>query len=49
MIDKNEFRESLSRYCLSIPDAENVLKRMDELDKEVKEKNKKEKAAEAKD
>ena len=47
--DKNEFRESLSRYCLSIPDAENVLKRMDKMDQEVKKQNKKEKAAEAKD
>ena len=47
--DKNEFRESLSKYCLSIPDAENILKRMDEMDKQVKEQNKKEKAVEAKD
>ena len=52
--DKNEFRESLSRYCLSIPDAENILKRMKEIDeqmkKDIKEKqNKKEKFKGAKE
>ena len=28
------FRESLNEYCLNIPEAENILKRMSELDKQ---------------
>ena len=47
--DKNEFRESLSKYCLSIPDAEKILERMEILDKEIEDKNKAEKEAEAKE
>ena len=29
-----EFRNSLNEYCLNIPEAENILKRMSELDKQ---------------
>ena len=31
-IDLAGFRESLNEYCLGIPEAENILKRMEELD-----------------
>jgi len=47
--DKDAFRESLNKYCLSIPDAENILKRMGDIDKQEKEQNKKEKEAAAKE
>ena len=30
----NEFRDALNEYCLNIPEAENILKRMVELDKQ---------------
>tara|TARA_R100000458_G_scaffold19814_1_gene17524 strand:+ start:1425 stop:1748 length:324 start_codon:yes stop_codon:yes gene_type:complete len=45
--DKKEFRESLNNYCMQIPQAENILKRMSDIDKqmdkEIKEQNKNEK------
>ena len=45
--DIKGFRKSLNEYCLQIPEAENILKRMDELDKQleedIKNKEKKEK------
>ena len=44
--EKNMFRESLSKYCLSIPDAEKILERMEILDKEAEDKNKAENKAE---
>tara|TARA_R100000458_G_C8239463_1_gene218932 strand:- start:34 stop:393 length:360 start_codon:yes stop_codon:yes gene_type:complete len=48
--DVNGFRESLYQYCMNIPEAENILKRMQELDdqleKDKKEQNKKEKEEE---
>jgi len=31
----SEFRESLNDYALNIPESENILKRMDELDKQL--------------
>jgi len=33
----SEFRESLNDYTLNIPESENILKRMDELDKQLEE------------
>ena len=33
--DVEEFRKSLHEYCLQIPEAENILKRMKELDKQL--------------
>ena len=51
--DKKEFRETLHKYCMQIPGAENILKRMVDIDKkmdqEQKEQNKKEKEEEAKE
>jgi len=43
--DIDGFRQSLHDYCLQIPEAENILKRMEELDKQLEEdiKNKEEK------
>ena len=38
--DVEEFRKSLNEYCLQIPEASNILKRMDELDKQVEKENK---------
>ena len=35
--DIKGFRDSLSEYCLQIPEAENILKRMEELDKQLEE------------
>ena len=35
--DIKGFRESLNEYCLQIPEAENILKRMAELDKQLEE------------
>jgi len=35
--DVDGFRESLNEYCLQIPEAENILKRMTELDKQLEE------------
>ena len=51
------FRDSLNDYCLQIPEAENILKRMEELDRQVeadeikknKEQNKEEKESGAKE
>ena len=39
------FRESLKEYCMQIPESENILKRMEELDKQLEQdiKNKEEK------
>ena len=46
--DLNGFRDALNEYCLNIPEAENILKRMVELDdqanKEVEKVNKKNKS-----
>ena len=39
----NGFRDSLNDYCLQIPEAENILKRMEELDKQVEQDIKNEK------
>ena len=36
----NSFRESLNNYCLQIPEAENILKRMNELDEQIDKENK---------
>ena len=47
--EKDIFKESLSKYCLSIPDAEKILERMEILDKETENQNKAEKEAEAKE
>jgi len=33
----NGFRDSLNEYCLQIPEAENILKRMTELDNQLEE------------
>ena len=46
--DVNGFRDSLNEYCLQIPEAENILKRMEELDAQVEEdiKNKEKKEKE---
>ena len=33
----NGFRDSLNDYCSQIPEAENILKRMQELDKQIEE------------
>jgi hypothetical protein len=33
--DVKGFRKSLNEYCLQIPEAKNILKRMDELDKQL--------------
>ena len=41
--DVNGFRDSLNDYCLQIPEAENILKRMEELDKQVEQDIKNEK------
>ena len=43
--DIDGFRQSLHNYCLQIPEAENILKRMEELDKQLEQdiKNKEEK------
>ena len=42
--DVDGFRDSLNEYCLNIPESENILKRMSEIDKqtdkEIKEKEK---------
>ena len=38
--DVEGFRKSLHEYCLQIPEAKNILKRMEELDKQVEEENK---------
>jgi len=35
--DLKGFRDALNEYCLNIPEAENILKRMVELDNQVKE------------
>ena len=35
--DVNGFRDSLNEYCLQIPEAKNILKRMEELDAQVEE------------
>ena len=35
--DVKGFRDSLNEYCLQIPEAENILKRMDELDRQLEE------------
>jgi len=34
------FRDSLKDYCMQIPEAENILKRMEELDDQAEEENK---------
>tara|TARA_R110000737_G_C14514167_1_gene474201 strand:- start:8 stop:361 length:354 start_codon:yes stop_codon:yes gene_type:complete len=39
--DITTFRDSLSEYCLQIPESENILKRMQELDSQLEEDNKK--------
>jgi len=46
--DVNGFRDSLNEYCMQIPEAENILKRMEELDAQVEEdiKNKEKKEKE---
>ena len=47
----NGFRDSLNDYCLQIPEAENILKRMQELDKQIEQdeqKNKEESKEESK-
>tara|TARA_R100000458_G_C8136666_1_gene149492 strand:- start:160 stop:480 length:321 start_codon:yes stop_codon:yes gene_type:complete len=51
--DKKEFRDSLNQYCMNIPEAKNILKRMADIDKKIDEEQKNqdkiEKEAEAKE
>ena len=51
--DITSFRESLNDYCMNIPEAKNILKRMQEIDdqieEDIKNKNKKEKEKGAKE
>jgi hypothetical protein len=45
----NGFRDSLKDYCMQIPEAENILKRMEELDNQLNTEEKEEKEEEKKE
>ena len=48
--DKKQFRESLFTYCMQIPGSVDILRRMEQIDKETKQnQNKKEEVKEAKE